>query len=184
MNEKRAPGSSLLRHLSVVLCLLGGCIHQTVRSSADTAQSVNLSRFMGDWYVISSIPLWPERNAYNGVESYRLDEKGKIQTTYRFNNGRADGPLKSFHPVGTVYNTATNAEWRMQFLWPFKAAYLIHFVDENYQTTIVGEPKRRHVWIMARSPKISETDYLVLVARATALGYEVSKLRRVPHSPR
>jgi apolipoprotein D and lipocalin family protein len=31
---------------------------------------VDVPRFMGDWYVIAHIPSWPEREAYDAVESY------------------------------------------------------------------------------------------------------------------
>ena len=30
---------------------------------------------MGDWYVIASIPTFIEKEAYNAVESYRLDRR-------------------------------------------------------------------------------------------------------------
>ena len=42
---------------------------------------------MGDWYVIANIPTFLEKDAYNAVESYRLDENGVIHTTFRFNKG-------------------------------------------------------------------------------------------------
>ena len=44
--------------------------------SVPTARDVDLSRFMGDWYVIANIPTWPERDAYNAVENYSLREAG------------------------------------------------------------------------------------------------------------
>jgi apolipoprotein D and lipocalin family protein len=36
---------------------------------------------------------------------------------------------------------------------------------------------------MTRSPNISEDQYGSLVDRVRAMGYDVSKIRRVPHSP-
>lgn len=70
----------------------------------------------------------------------------------------------------------------MQFVWPIKAEYRILFVDEDYATTIIGRSKRDYVWIMARSPDISESDYRTLVSIIEAEGYDVEKLRRVPHN--
>jgi apolipoprotein D and lipocalin family protein len=51
----------------------------------------------------------------------------------------------------------------MQFVWPFKAAYLIAYLDENYETTVIGVPDRDYVWIMARTKTIPETRYQELV---------------------
>ena len=40
---------------------------------------VDLDRFMGDWYVIANIPTAIETEAYNAIESYRLDDDGTIK---------------------------------------------------------------------------------------------------------
>lgn len=142
---------------------------------------VDLERFMGDWYVIAHIPTFIEKEAYNGVESYRLAEDGTIPTTYVFNKGGFDGPLKTYRPRGFVHNRETNTEWRMRFVWPFKAAYLIVYLDDNYETTIIGVPDRDYAWIMARSKTLPDARYDELVAVLADTGHDVSKLRRVPH---
>lgn len=142
---------------------------------------VDLERFMGDWYVIAHIPAFIEDEAHNAVESYQLDKDGSIATTYVFNNGSLDGPLKTYRPTGFIHNRETNAEWRMQFLWPFKSAYLIAYLDESYQTTIVGVPDRDLVWIMARSKTLPEARYQELVKWLGDNGHDLTKLRRVPH---
>ena len=72
----------------------------------------------------------------------------------------------------------------MQFIWPIRAEYRIVHLDDAYQYTIVGRSKRDYVWIMARQADISEETYRYLVARVAELGYDTSKLRRVPHSAR
>ena len=35
-----------------------------------TEPSVDLDRFMGDWYVIANIPTFVEKGAHNAVETY------------------------------------------------------------------------------------------------------------------
>ncbi len=161
-----------------------GCAHASQKKAPVLASHVEVPRFMGDWYVIASIPVFLESDSYNSVESYRLDPEARILTTYTFNKGGFDGPVKTYHPIGKVYDHTTNAEWRMRFLWPFTSGYLIHYVDDAYSTTIVGEPKKEHVWIMARSPQITDETYRALVARVGELGYATAQLRRVPQSPR
>ncbi len=55
-----------------------------------TVEAVDLDRFMGDWYVVAHIPTWLERDAYNAVESYRLDPDGTVATTFSFREGGFD----------------------------------------------------------------------------------------------
>jgi len=145
-----------------------------------TVERVDLPRFMGDWYVLAHIPASLEKNAYQGVESYRLDDDGTIATTYTFRDGGFDGEVKRYEPRAWVRNRETNAEWGMQFIWPIKAEYLVVHLDEGYTETIIGRSARDLVWIMARTPQLARADYDRLVAKVRELGYDVSKLREVP----
>jgi apolipoprotein D and lipocalin family protein len=141
---------------------------------------VEVSRFMGPWYVIASIPSRFDRDAYNAVESYALLPDGRIQTTFRYREGGFDGKVKTMHPVGTVNPGTGNAVWGMQFIWPIQAEYVIADLDPEYSTTIVARTKRDYVWIMARSPEIPAAQYESLTAKVAALGYDARKLVKVP----
>jgi apolipoprotein D and lipocalin family protein len=142
--------------------------------------NVDLPRFMGDWYVIAHIPTFIEKDAYDAVESYALRDDGKVQTTYRQRKGSFDAKLETMRPVGTIRPDTGNAVWGMQFVWPIKAEYVIVYLDDAYTQTIIGRSARDYVWVMARTPTISDADYAAHVERLKALGYDVTKLRRVP----
>ena len=167
--------------LIILLCTLlsAGCKSMP---PIRTEPSVDLERFMGDWYVIANIPTFIEKHAYNAVESYRLDEKGVIRTTFQFNKGGFDGPLKTYHPKGFIRDKESNAVWGMQFVWPIKAEYLILYVSEDYRRTIIGRTKRDYVWIMARTPQISEEDYAMLLKVVEEAGYDMIEVQKVPQS--
>ena len=172
-----------MRHVKLILILLSysiivGC--QTMRPIY-TVESVDLKRFMGDWYVIASIPTFIEKNAYNALESYRLDTDGTIATTFRFNKGSLDGPLKEYKPRGFVRDRASNAVWGMQFIWPIKAEYRIIYLTDDYTQTVIGRSKRDYVWIMAREPSIPDQDYQHILDFLTDQGYQLEDLRKVPH---
>jgi apolipoprotein D and lipocalin family protein len=53
-------------------------------------------------------------------------------------------------------------------------------LSPDYQRTLIGRSKRDYLWIMARTPSIAQADYSALVEKAKSLGYDTSKLRRVP----
>ena len=145
-----------------------------------TVEYVDLERFMGSWYVIANIPTFLEKGAHNAVETYELDDDGSIKTTFTFRKDGFDGEQKEFNPRGFVTDETTNALWGMRFVWPIKADYRIVYLDDNYSQTIIGRQKRDFVWIMARTPTISDADFEMLMQRSAALGYDVSKIERVP----
>ena len=145
-------------------------------------KQVDLPKFMGDWYVIGVIPTVIETEAYNAVENYKLNADGTVATTFTLNKGSLNGPLKKYEPKGFVRPDTGNALWGMQFIWPIKAEYRIVYLDENYQTTIIARNARDYVWIMARTPQISDAEYQTLVSLVKGWGYDISKLRKVPHN--
>ncbi len=145
-----------------------------------TVDYVDLDRFMGSWYVIANIPTFLEKEAYNAVETYSLNTDGTIATTFTVRKGGFDGKEKQYNPKGFITDSTTNALWGMRFIWPIKADYRIVYLDESYQTTIVGRQDRDFVWLMSRSPSISEKEYERLVAFIKSIGYDTSKLKRVP----
>jgi len=63
-----------------------------------------------------------------------------------------------------------------------KGDYRIVYLDDDYQQTIIGRNNRDYVWIMARTPTISQEDYSNLVILVGALGYDLDALRKSTHS--
>ncbi|WP_317622855.1 lipocalin family protein [Thiohalophilus sp.] len=147
-----------------------------------TADEVNIPRFMGDWYVIANIPTFIETGAHNAVESYALNEDGTIATTFSFRQDSFEGEKKVYHPTGYIHDSESNAVWGMQFIWPIKADYRIVYVDEDYTHTIIGRLKRDYVWIMARTPQVSDATYKKLIAILQQEGYDTGEIERVPQS--
>lgn len=160
---------------------LASCASSTMKN-IETVKQVDLPRFMGDWYVIAAIPTAIETQSYNAVENYKLEDDGTIATTFTFYKGKADGPLKTYRPRGFVVKNTGNALWGMQFIWPIKAEYRIAYLDENYERTVIARNARDYVWIMARTPQISDAEYKELTDFVRGLGYDLSKLRKVPQS--
>lgn len=162
---------------AVIALSLAAC---ATRAPMPTVESVDLKKFMGDWYVIGNIPTFIERQAYNAVERYELDSDGNIPTTFTFNKGSFDGPLKTYQPKGFVTDKTNNSLWGMQFIWPIKADYRIVYLSDDYQQVIVARKARDYLWIMARTPKISHADYQALVQKTEDLGYDPTLIRKVP----
>jgi apolipoprotein D and lipocalin family protein len=148
----------------------------------ELAPHVDLHRFMGDWYVIASIPTIFEDGVHNAKDTYELMPDGTIATTFTFNADAPDGPLKHYKSVGFILAPDSNAVWRQQYLWPCKAVYRNSYVSPDYDVTVITRAKRDHVWIMARSQFMSDAELARLTAFVAAQGYDTTKLKRVPQN--
>ena len=165
--------------LTAFFLLLNGCMTQP---AIKTVSEVNLQKFMGPWYVIGHIPTFIEKNAFNAIESYELNQDGTISTTFTFNEGALTGPLKTYKPKGFIVKDSGNALWGMQFIWPIKAQYKIVYLDEAYQNTIIARDNRDYVWIMSREKKIEQKTLEQLVKKIEIDGYDIKKIRWIEHS--
>ena len=173
-----------MKYLALMLLVALSACQSRPSTEIEHAPYVDLPRFMGDWYVIASIPTLFERDAHNAVERYDLREDGRIDTTFSFRRGGFDGPERQMTPVATVRDDPSNAIWGMQFVWPFRADFRVIYLSEDdsgdYARTIIGRQKRDYVWIMAREPQVTEAQYQRMLDFLAGQGYQVSRIERVP----
>jgi len=134
---------------------------------------------MGAWFVHGYTPILVDKKAHNAVEHYYLNEKGRVETTYRFRDGSFDGELKTFTPKGFP-DEADPANWQMQFIWPFKSDYVVIHLSEDYQSTIIGHPSRKYAWVMTRDHEITEQAYESLLDILKNADYDTSIIKRLP----
>lgn len=176
------PAGARPRLAAVLVLLLAAALSgcATTMTPLKTVPNLDLNRYMGPWYVIAAIPTFIEKEAYNAIEAYRLEADGTIDTVFTFNQGGFDGPPKRYNPRGFVRDPVNKSTWGMRFVWPFKAEFLVTYVDPGYTQTVVGRNQRDYVWIMARTPEIPAADYDRLVRELAAQGYDTAKLRKVP----
>lgn len=168
--------------LLVTAAALAACttIPNPPDSPVPLAREVDLDRFMGDWHVIAHIPTFNDREAYNAVENYRRAPDGRILTTYTNRQGGFDGKSKRMEPVGHVVPGSGNALWGMQFVPLVRAEYRIAYIEPDYSVTIIGRSELDYVWLMSRSPQMSDADYARYGALIASWGYDTGKLLRVP----
>ncbi|MDA1034226.1 MAG: lipocalin family protein [Proteobacteria bacterium] len=153
------------------------------KKSIEPVSEIQLDAFMGDWYVLAHIPALIEKNAFNAIESYKyIEEKQEIETTFTFNHSDYDGPQKIYKPKGYIVPGTNNAVWGMQFIWPIKAQYIIAYIDEGYQNTIVARDKRDYLWFMSRKSDMTTEKKQWIYKKTEELGYDKNMLRFVPHT--
>ncbi len=171
-------------NMILICCIIFFCCKDSSKlndyKTMKTVNYVNLKKYMGDWYVIANIPTFIEKNATNAIESYQLNQNGVIETTFSFYKSTPDGEKKVYRPKGFVYNKKTNAEWRMQFLWPFKLPFLIIVLDDDYSYTAIGHPSKKYVWIMSRDFQMDDAQYKKILDSLSEIGYDTTLIQKVP----
>ena len=164
-------------------CLTSQGVGPNAARPLEVVPWVDLERFSGAWYVVESIGLDDEANAYDEIETYTLREDGRIDIALTFSDGAFDGPERRLSQLGWVHDETTRAEWRVRPFWPLSLAYLIIDLGPDYAWTVIGHPSKRWVWIMARTPSLDPETLTRILERLAASGYDVAKLRAIPQRP-
>jgi apolipoprotein D and lipocalin family protein len=135
---------------------------------------------MGNWYVIANIPYSLENGKVATYDTYSPRADGRMNNTFTFRKGSFDAPEKSWHGVAWVVNKESNAEWKVRFLWPFTATYLVLELDPDYRWAVVATPGHKLLWILSRARAMDDATYGEILRRVAAQGYEVNRLAKVP----
>jgi len=170
------------RILSIFLFfnLLTNCNGQQMED-LKPVKNVDIQRFMGKWYVIAIIPNWIEKNPYNSIEEYSLNEKGYIDVKYTFNQDGFDGKKRILKQKAFIKNSETKSEWQIQPFWPLRFPYYIIDLDENYSYTVIGYPNRKLLWIMSREKTISNENFKLIDQNLLNQGYDLNYIK-IPHN--
>ncbi len=162
------------------LAALLGCAS---RAPLATAPAVDLQRYAGTWYEIASFPNRFQRGCVATRATYTPRADGSIAVRNECRRGTLDAPVDAIDGTAWVVDPSTRSRLAVQFVWPFRGAYDILWVDPEYTTAVVGHPSRDYLWILSRTPQLDATTYRALVARAAAQGFDVSRLQRTPQRP-
>lgn len=147
----------------------------------EVVDSVDLKRYIGKWYEIASYPAWFQKGCTASTAEYSMLPDGKIRVINSCRKDSLDGKLKQSEGKAEVVDTTTNAKLKVWFFWPFKGNYWIIDLDPDYQWVVVGEPKRKYLWILSRTPRMDEILYRDILSRLPQKGYDTFRLRKTSH---
>ncbi len=142
---------------------------------------VDLNRYMGTWYEISRYPHRFQEDCVGSTATYNLRDDGKVDVLNQCYKEKLDGELKKAHGKAWVVDPITNAKLKVLFFWPFSGDYWIIDLGENYEYAVVGDPNRKYLWILSRSPKMDERIYNLILEKLKLQFYDTSKLIKTLH---
>jgi apolipoprotein D and lipocalin family protein len=151
-------------------------------SELATVRSVDLKRYMGTWYEIARYPNRFQRDCESdSLATYTLRNDGKVEVVNSCR--KANGKVKEARGKAKVVD-GSNARLKVTFFWPFYGDYWIIGLDPDYRWVVVGEPSRKYLWILSRTPKMTDADYHQALQIIRASGYNPAKLVNTPQSTR
>jgi apolipoprotein D and lipocalin family protein len=146
-----------------------------------TAERVELSRYLGTWYEIASFPQGFQEGCTATTADYSLRDDGDIRVVNRCRRGSTEGELTEAHGVARVVDDATRAKLEVSFFRPFWGDYWILEHGDEYDYAVVGHPSRDYLWILARQPQMDSKSYRAILSRLKADRFDTTRLIRTIH---
>lgn len=152
-----------------------------VAQEVKTVPAVDLKRYAGKWYEIAKIPNSFQKKCLSGTSAeYSARDDGTIAVTNRCKT--AEG-IDEAQGVARVVPGSNNSKLEVRFapawlswipmVW---GDYWIIDLDEQYTLATVGSPSREYLWLLARTPTISDEQYENALNNATKQGFDTSRV--------
>lgn len=148
---------------------------------------VDLARYSGRWYEIARYQhRFQVHCASQATATYSLRATGpgeppEVKVLNQCVDAR--GQLDQATGVARVVEGSGGAKLKVSFLpawlrWTGLGwgNYWIIDLAPDYRYAIVSEPTRRYLWILSRTPTLTEGDRTTIDAKLTTLGFDLSEL--------
>jgi apolipoprotein D and lipocalin family protein len=174
-----------MRILSVLCAalLLAGCSHSASQLAApQTVAQVDLQRYQGTWYELARLPMFFQRNCAQSQAHYQLQADGRVAVlnTCRSLSGenlQASGQavLQQAGQTNKLWVSFDN--WFSRLFPDFvRGDYWLLYLDDGYQLALVGNPNRKYLWLLSRTPQVSAKTREQLISLARERGYDTDAL--------
>ena len=181
---------ALLFSFLVLMTVAGNAQEKSTRP-LEVVTSVDLNRYAGTWYEIARMPFKYQSQCVGDVTAtYTLLEDGTIKVVNRCRkeNGEideAEGRAKLASSDGP--NTKLKVRFAPAFLsfLPFVwGDYWIIDLAPDYSYAVVGEPDRKYLWVLSRTPAMDETTIQGILDRVKQNGYDLAGVIRTKQTGR
>lgn len=174
-----------MKKIILSLCLLVSISTFARPAPLPLVSEVDIARFVGTWYTITSLPQFFTRNCEAQTTEYGIiNEKtiGIHNVCYK-----KSGEVKEIDGIGVIQDASNNAKLAVTFntfwtrLFRVKGDYNIIKLGDGYDTVMVGSNNRKSLWIMSRIPHMDPTTLLNYKIEAKALGFSTEQLRNAKY---
>jgi apolipoprotein D and lipocalin family protein len=143
-------------------------------------EKVDILSFAGKWYTLYSISTFMDKHWRQTTVTYVIHPDGfyAVFTNFKVVD---ENTTKYIRSKLFVVKGTNNAEFKLQFIWPFKVDYWIIELAEDYSYVVVGHPEHKFLFIMSRKPILDPELLDGIVYRCKQKGYDTSKLISQEH---
>ena len=113
--------------------------------------------------------------------TYEIKSNGKIRVINRGQKIDKPGKVKESKGTAWVPDASRPGQLKVRFFWPFAGDYYVMKLNSNYEYALVGDPSRKYLWILSRSPDLDKRTIQNLKAIAAERGFNTGRMIDTVH---
>lgn len=159
--------------------LLAGCMGMP--DGVKPVSGFELDRYLGTWYEVARLDHSFERGLSNVTAQYSLRDDGGVRV---INRGYAEEKGEWDQAEGRAYFVGDESEGylKVSFFGPFYGSYVVFALDQDdYRFAFVSGPNSSYLWLLSRTPQVSDEIKQKFVSQAELLGFNPDELIWVSH---
>ena len=165
--------------LAILALFITGCVGTP--KNVNPVDHFKADKYLGKWYEIARLDHSFERGLTRVSAEYSLRDDGGIRVLNR-GYSAGEGAWKEAEGIAYFVKGRDLGYLKVSFFGPFYGSYVVFELDRlNYQYSLVCGPNKSYLWILGREPKMDDSIKAALIAKASALGFDTSKLIFVDH---
>ncbi len=186
LNDIGMNGEVLIMAIAQVIVaalMIFGTVNAAEPLPVEAVEEVDLDLYCGTWYEIARLPNSFQRKCdCNTTAEYSKLPQGRIRVVNRCRKvdgtiAIAEGIARKKDPNGA--NSKLEVRFAPSWLgWiPFVwGTYWVIDLAPDYSHAVVGEPSRKYLWILSRTPNLSTTTRDAIFEKLRIMGYDTSLL--------
>ncbi|KZN69631.1 lipocalin family protein [Pseudoalteromonas luteoviolacea] len=159
---------------------IGGCTG--LPEGVQPVTSFDVQRYQGVWYEIARLDHRFERGMDSVTATYELQDDGTVSV---LNRGYVvkEGEWKQAEGIAKFVSNPTLGHLKVSFFGPFYGSYVVFKLDKvNYEYAYVTSYNKDYLWLLSRTPKVSESVLRDFEETVKQLGYSVDELIYMKHT--
>jgi apolipoprotein D and lipocalin family protein len=160
---------------------LASTVFRAAKPPVQAVEAIDLTRYAGRWFEVARRPNFFEKADMSNITAdYELLPSGlvSVRNSCRRGDGKhteAVGIARALDESNTKLKVAFAPRLLrvLPFVW---GNYWILDLDPDYQWALVGEPSRKYLWILSRTPQMPAAEFERLCGKAIENGYSLEDL--------
>ncbi len=160
-------------YVTAWLIFLGACTG--IPEGIEPVTGFDQQRYLGSWHEVARLDHSFERGLTQVSAQYSIRDDGAIRVLNRGLDNEI-GEWSEAEGVAKFVGSSDVAHLKVSFFGPFYGSYIVFELGDDYEYAFVSGFNTDYLWLLSRTPDVSDVLKADFIARAVEFGFDADEL--------